>query len=102
MLTRDILYVTLSVSVLVAVGMWVWLLVYIIRILRSVEGLIHDFRDRLATIDTILQTIHEKLTSTHAQLSFLAEGVTQIISFINNKRAKRKSSSRASSTADNF
>lgn len=103
MVSRDILYYTLSVAIVVAVVFWVWLLWYIIRIFRSIEGLVKDFRDRLHAIDEILQTIKDKLTSTHTQLTFLAEGLKQLITFINTKRAQRtKASSRASRAADDF
>jgi hypothetical protein len=104
MLTRDILYISLSVAAVVATIFWVWLLWYIIRIFKSVEGLVADFRERLRTIDEILHTIHDKLNSTHVQLSMLVEGVKQALTFINNRREKKrgKSSSRASSTADDF
>lgn len=104
MVTRDILFISLSVAALVATGFWVWLLWYIIRTFKSVGHLIDDFRERLNIIDEILRTIHDKLTSTHTQLSLLVEGVKQALSFINTRREnkKRRSSSRASSTADDF
>lgn len=103
MISRDVLNYTLSLAIVVGVGFWIWLLWYIIRIFRSIEGLVSDFRDRLHAIDEILQTIKDKLTSTHVQLSLLAEGLKQLITFINAKRAKRrKSGSRASSPADDF
>lgn len=102
MLTRDILYISLSVAALVATIFWVWLLWYIIKIFKSIESLVEDFRARLATIDTILHTIQDKLTSTHVQLSMLVEGVKQALNFINARREKKrsKSSSRASTDAD--
>lgn len=101
--TRDILFISLAVSALVATAFWVWLLWYIIRIFKDVSRLIQSFNDRLRLIDDILRTIQDKLTSTHTQLSLLVEGVKQAMSFINNRRAKkRSSSSRASSTADDF
>ncbi|MBI5466822.1 MAG: hypothetical protein HY975_01240 [Candidatus Kerfeldbacteria bacterium] len=104
MISRDILNYTLSVAIIVGVVFWVWLLWYIIRIFRSIEGLVSDFRDRLHAIDTILQTIREKLTSTHAQLSFLAEGLKQLMSFISEKRrtSRGRTSSRASDSAEDF
>ncbi|MEK7637146.1 MAG: hypothetical protein AAB402_01985 [Patescibacteria group bacterium] len=103
MLTRDILYVSLAVAAVVATVFWVWLLWYIIRIFKSIEGLVSDFRDRLNTIDEILHTIREKLTSTHVQLSLLVDGLKQLMSFINNRRQKRaKSSKRASADEDDL
>lgn len=103
MLTRDILYISLSVAAVVATMFWVWLLWYIIRIFKSIEGLVTDFRERLNSIDDILRTIKEKLSSTHVQLSMLVEGLKQMMTFINNRRdKKRRSSSRASSAADDF
>lgn len=98
--SRDILYITLAVAVLAATGFWVWFLYYLIRIVRSSVGMVEDFRDRLRTIDEILQAIKEKLTSTHLQLSMLAEGLKQLLTFINNRRAKRRSSARASADGD--
>lgn len=100
--TRDILNISLSVAAVVATVFWVWLLWYIIRIFKSIEGLVADFRQRLNTIDEILRTIHDKLTSTHVQLSLLVNGLKQLMSFINSRREKRRSSSRASSAADDF
>lgn len=102
--TRDILNISLSVAAVVATVFWVWLLWYFIRIFRSIENLVSDFRDRLHTIDDILHTIQDKLHSTHVQLSLLVEGVKQLMQFINNRRAQksRRPSSRASSSADDF
>jgi hypothetical protein len=101
--TKDILNISLSVAAITATVFWVWLLWYFIRIVKSIQGLVSDFRDRLSTIDDILHTIHDKLNSTHVQLSLLVEGVKQLMTFINSRREpKRRSSSRASSTADDF
>lgn len=103
MITKDILYISLSVSVLVATAFWVALLWYIIKIFRSIEGVATDFRDRLKMIDDILQTIKEKLTSTHVQLTTLAEGVTALVGFIMRRRAgARRTSKRAPDATDDF
>lgn len=102
MSARDILFLTLALAVAAATAFWVWLLYYLIQIIRSVHGMIEDFRGRLATIDEILQTIKEKLTSTHTQLTFLADGVKQLLTFITNRRAKRRGSARASTAEDDF
>lgn len=102
--TKDILNISLSVAALVATVFWVWLLWYFIRIFKSIEGLVADFRNRLSTIDEILRTIHDRLNSTHVQLSMLVEGVKQLMTFINNRRAAKsgRTSSRASRSADDF
>ncbi len=103
MLSRDVLYYTLALAAAVATAFWVWLLWYIIQIFRTTKGLIEDFRDRLHRIDQILQTIQDKLSSTHVQLSMLAEGVKTLIGFFANRSAKRsRSSSRASAASDDF
>lgn len=105
MVTRDILFISLSVAALVATGFWVWLLWYIIRTFKSVGNLIEDFRERLNTIDEILRTIQDKLSTTHTQLSLLVEGVKQAISFINTRRENKKRakpSKRASADEDDF
>ena len=103
MTSQDILFITLALAIAVATGFWVWFLYYLIKIVRSAEGMVEDFRDRLRTIDEILQAIRDKLTSTHSQLTFLAEGVKEVLNFISNRRGKRtKNSKRASSDGDDF
>ena len=105
MLSRDVLFYTLTVMVATFTFFTIWFFVSIRNIFRSFNGLIEDFRTRLNTIDEILHTIREKLTSTHLQLSLLVDGVKQLMSFINNRRdnsKKRRSSSRASSSTDDL
>lgn len=103
MVTRDILFLSLAVAALVATGFWVWLLWYIIRTFKAIGDLVQDFRDRLSAIDEILRAIREKLTSTHTQLSLVVDGIRQLMTFINNRREKkRRPGSRASSSADDF
>ena len=99
---KDILFLALALSALVATAFWVALLWYIIKIFRTLEGTVTDFRDRLHTIDEILQTIKEKLTSTHLQLTTLATGVGQLVNFFMRRRTARRSSSRASDEADDI
>jgi len=105
MLSRDVLFYTLAAAAAVATVFWVWLLWYIINIFRSMKELIEDFRERLRKIDEILSTIHDKLTSTHVQLSMLADGVKTLIGYFAARRAtknSKRSSSRASASADDF
>lgn len=101
-MSRDILFISLAVAALVATAFWVVLLAEIIKILRSVERTIADFRDRLRTIDDILQTIKDKISSTHIELIALAEGVKGLIQFFSNRRTARRSSTRASSSAEDI
>lgn len=96
MISRDVLFYTLSACALAGTVAFVWFCTYLIRIFRGISHLVEDFRDRLQTIDDILQTIKDKLSSTHAELSLLTTGVKELISYFANKRAKRRSSQRPS------
>lgn len=91
---RDILFLTLAIAITVVTGMTVWVFVYTVRIFRSLSGIIDDFRQRLATIDDILRTIKDKLTSTHLELSALVLTVKQLLGWFMDRRAKRRSSTR--------
>lgn len=102
MIARDILFITLALAALVATAFWVALMWYVIKILRSFKTLIEEFQHRLATIDDILRTIKDKLTSTHLELSLVSEGLKQLIQFVMNRRSKRRSGTRASSAADDI
>ena len=101
-MSKDILFISLAIAALVGTAFWVALLAEMIKILRSVEHTVRDFRDRLKTIDDILQTIKEKITSTHVELLALAGGVRQLIQFFANRRANRRASTRASKDAEDI
>lgn len=100
--SRDVLFLTLAVCAAVLTAGSAWLLYYLVRIIRTVAAAVDDFRQRLATIDGILQTIKDKLSSTHLQLAALAAGLKQLISFFASRRVKRRPSTRASTPADEF
>ncbi len=103
MLSRDVLFYTLAVAAATMTVITVWLFWSFIRIFRSFNGLVEDFRTRLSTIDEILHTIQDKISSTHIQLTALAGGLKELIGFFVNRRAKRaKSSKRASADEDDF
>lgn len=100
MVTRDILFITLSVCAVTFTAMAVWCFVYLLKVMRGLAGLVEDFRDRLHAIDDILRTIKDKLTDTHVQLSFVAQGIKQLISYVISRRSKRRASTRASSVGE--
>ncbi len=99
-MSKDILFISLSVAALVGTAFWVILLAEMIKILRSVERTVTAFETRLRTIDDILQTLRDKISSTHIELVALAQGVKSLIGFFANRRSARRSSTRASAPAD--
>lgn len=103
MLSRDVLFYALAVAAVAFTVTMVWTFIAILRIFRSFNGLVEDFRNRLGLIDEILHTIQDKISSTHIQLTALAGGLKELIGFFVNRRAKRaKSSKRASADEDDF
>lgn len=102
MLARDVLLYTLAVAIAIGTVMTVWMFVSVMRIVRSFKDLLEDFRNRLGVIDEILHTIQDKISSTHIQLTALAGGLKELIGFFVSRRAKRRSSTRASDSGDDF
>lgn len=102
MLSRDILFYSLAVLAATFVVTTIWFFVSVMRIFRNFNGLVEDFRTRLMTIDDILHTIQDKISSTHIQLTALAGGLKELIGFFVRRRAKRRSSTRASDSGDDF
>lgn len=101
-MSRDILFYTLAICAAILTGFVAWFFFYVVKIFKTVAKTVEDFRDRLATIDDILQAIKEKLTSTHLQLTALSAGLKEVLGFFAARRAKRRSSTRASTSADDF
>lgn len=102
MLSRDILFYSLAILAATFVVTTIWFFVSVMRIFRNFNGLVEDFRTRLMTIDDILHTIQDKISSTHIQLTALAGGLKELIGFFTNRRAKRRTSTRASDSGDDF
>lgn len=102
MLSRDVLFYTLAVAAAALTVITVWSFWQMIKIFRSLNGLVEDFRTRLGVIDEILRTIQDKISSTHIQLTALAGGLKELIGFFVSRRAKRRPSARASDSTDDF
>lgn len=98
--SRDILFITLAVCAAVVTGFFAWFMFYLVKIFRTVTATVDDFRDRLRTIDEILQTIKDKLTSTHLQLTTLATGLKELLGWFMLRRQRRRPNTRASANAD--
>lgn len=93
--SQDILFLTLAVAVAIITVMFVWSFLYIVRMARTLSGLVEDFRQRLAAIDEILQTIKDKITSTHLELSSLVTVVKEGASWFLQRRQKRRTNTRS-------
>lgn len=102
MLSRDVLFYSLAVAAAAFTITMVWTFVSFLKLFRSFNGLVEDFRHRLGMIDEILRTIQDKISSTHLQLTALAGGLKELIGFFVSRRAKRRPSARASDSTDDF
>lgn len=72
----DVLYLVLALAALILVGFLAWLIFYLGQVIRQVNEIIADFRQRIKRFEEIL--------------SFVAKGVKSIGEFLGEKRRKKK------------
>ncbi|MFA6587521.1 MAG: hypothetical protein WCT08_00460 [Patescibacteria group bacterium] len=95
--TGDILNIVLA-AVLLAVGAFmVWLLYYMVQIVKTVNQAIQEFRkmiesvhDRLEHLGTILDTIQDKVSSSASAIGSIVKAVSDVTSFVQNRKAKKQ------------
>lgn len=77
--SKDLLFIVISFCVLIFTGFLAWCMYYLAMILKQSNEVVADVRRKLETIDTILNTIREKVALSAATLSAVAKMVTQIL-----------------------
>ncbi len=107
MTTGDILNIVLAV-VLLGVGTGiVWLLYYLVQIVKDIHTAIAEFRQmiqgvhqRLTHFGEMLDAIQSKVSSSASAVSSVVRAITEIVSFAREKKAKRAAKRSVEETED--
>ncbi len=72
--SKDILYITLSTSVLLVTVFLCWAIYYVARILGEAYHLVTDIRRKLEVLEKLLATIREKIEQSSSYMRLIVDG----------------------------
>ena len=105
MSTGDILNIVLAVVLLAVGGFTVWLLYYLVQIVKTISQAVQEFRkmiesvhERLEHLGSILDAIQNKVSSSASAIASIVKAVGEVTSMVQNRRAKKK----AAKTEEDF
>ena len=90
--SKDVLNIVIAFSVLLFTGFLVWLLYYLIRMLRDTSAMVHEARERVKQVGTILDSIKEKLDSSATTVAVAAKSIAKVVDYVQTRRDSKKSS----------
>ena len=94
--TRDILNIVLAVVLLAVGGFTVWLLFYLVQIVKEIYKAIAEFRSmvdsvkaRLDHIGDFLDSIQNKVTSSASAIASVVRVVGDLTTMVKNRKSKK-------------
>ncbi|RJO59408.1 hypothetical protein C4546_02210 [Candidatus Parcubacteria bacterium] len=97
MSTGDILNIVIAFVLLAVGGFLVWLLYYLVQIIKTVNQAVQEFRKmiesihhRLEHLGEILDAIQNKVSSSASAIAGIVKAVGEVVTFVQSRRAKKK------------
>ncbi|MBI3963766.1 MAG: hypothetical protein HY341_02085 [Candidatus Kerfeldbacteria bacterium] len=94
--TQDVLNIVIAFSVLLFTAFLVWLLYYFIRMVRDASTMVHETREKIEELGSLIETLREKLTSSASTVGLAAKGVSQIVSYVQHRRDRKTKGKKSS------
>jgi len=88
--SKDILFIVIAFCVLLLTIFIVWLLYYVIAVIRDARKVIKGMEEIVSKVESAVDFIKKKLDSSAGHIMILGEAVKQIMKFAMEKRAKVK------------
>ena len=89
--SKDILNLSLAVSVFGLAVLLGWILVYFIMIIRRLVQILSGVEESLRKVEDFMAAAREKLEHSTSYLSMLAVGAKELVSYFMEKQAKTSS-----------
>jgi predicted PurR-regulated permease PerM len=88
--SKDFLYIVLAFSVLWLTIFLSWVLYYVIVILKQINQIVQNFREKIERISQTMEKIKEKFECTSAYLGIIVKAVEKMVGFVTEKKGKKK------------
>ena len=98
--SQSLLYIIISISILGLAFFTCWAIYYLVMILRQSAQTIKEMRDRLHKVDTVIDTVKEKIEHSASYLFLIGEGVKKLVEIMRDRGEKKKSAGRRAKKED--
>ena len=88
--SRDILNITLSVSVLAVAIALTWLLAEFIAIFRDVRKTIKEVHEAITRVEAAITKVGDRMVQSVLNLRSIIEAALAVVSFVKGKKAAKK------------
>ena len=85
----DLLNLVIAFSILLFTAFVVWSMYYLIKTLRNVSSIITGVKEKMDTIDKILNLVHDKLEKGSSHMAILSETAVRLVSHLIDKQVKK-------------
>ena len=87
--TKDILYLVISFVVLILTIFICWVFYYLAMILREFNKIVFDVRKKMELVETVLNTLKEKIEHTSSYMKLLVESAGNIVEFLKDRKEEK-------------
>ncbi len=84
--SKDLLNLVIAFCVLLFTVFLVWIMYYLVIILKNAQQLVAGIKKKFDILDEILKTVKEKIENTSSYLALLAEGLKQLLHFFKERK----------------
>lgn len=90
----DLLNLVIAFCILLFTVFVVWSMYYFISTLRNVSNIITGVKEKMDTIDKILNLVHDKLEKGSSHMAILSETAVRLVGHLIDKQTGKKSKSK--------
>lgn len=94
----DLMYGVISLSILVFTGFLVWIMFYVMQILKQGNEVITDIRQKVAEFEEALANIKERVVASTTSISFIASEIKTVADIVKNLSGRKAIARKRSAT----
>ncbi len=90
----DVMYGVISLCILIFTGFLVWMMYYVVQILKQGNEVITEIREKIVEFEEALASIKEKVITSATSISFIASQISTVVDAVKAKKATPKRTSK--------
>lgn len=88
----DLMYGALALSIIIFTGFLVWIMFYVVQILKQGNEVIREIREKITQFEESISNIREKVMSSAASITFIAQEIGSVVDLVKRRTAKKTNS----------
>lgn len=90
----DLMYGALTLAILIFTGFLVWIMFYIVQILKQGNEVIAEIREKIAEFENSIASIREKVMASASSITFIAQEIGSVVDLVKRTTSKRTTRSK--------